>query len=301
MAIARLVRKAKRPYGLCVKMAAVTVLGLCFIFVWSVFTSPSSSVTTQRESFDDIAEPVSATMREKHSGVQPKKKKPERQERSSKGGNTSRDESQIGGGKNRKKKNESASVSTKHREPNKEKTRKTGTHEKNKELGGDSKQNQNQETGNLDGDESEKEKEVEEEGNEQEIEGEEQGLDRESETDIDNDGGSDLVESVDQDSEALEDGGGESRKTTKRKIKGPLFDPKANYKWKLCTSRSKHNYIPCIDIAVGSGKLQSYRHTERSCPRMPLMCLVPLPHQGYSSPVPWPESKLKVYEKMNML
>lgn len=290
MAIARLVRQAKRPYGLCVKMAAVTMLGLCFIFVWSVFTPPSSSVTTQRESFDDIAEPVSANTRESNSGVQTKKMKPEKQEESSNGGNTLRDESQVND-KNREKTKKSASVSAKHREPT-ERNRKAVTHEKKKEHKV-SKENQNQESGNLDGKEPEKDKEGEE-GDEQEIEAVEQGLDRESEADMDNDGGSDLVESVDQDPEALEDGSVESKKTANRKIKGPLFDPKANYNWKLCSTRSKHNYIPCIDIEVSAGKLQSYRHTERSCPRMPPMCLVPLPHEGYGSPVPWPESKFKV-------
>ncbi|KAF7829676.1 putative methyltransferase PMT28 [Senna tora] len=294
MAIARLVRqaKAKRPYGLCVKMTAVTMLGLCFIFVWSVFTSSSSSVTTQRESFDDIAEPAPANMRERHSGVQTKDMKPERKEELSKGGNTLRDESRIDE-KNGKKMNESASASVRHREP-KERNKKVVTHEKKKEHK-ESKQNQNQGSGNLDGKESEKQKE--EEGDEPEIEVEEQGLDRESEMDIDNGGGSDLVESVDQDSKALEDGSVDSKKITKRKIKGPLFDPKANYEWKLCTTRSKHNYMPCIDFEVSTGKLQSYRHTERSCPRMPVMCLVPLPHEGYGSPVPWPESKLKILYK----
>lgn len=296
MAIARIVRQAKRPYGLWVKMTAVTVLGLCFIFVWSVFTSPSSSVTTQRESFDDIAEPVSANKRDKNSGVQTMKIQPEKQEESSKVGNSLRDEFQRDE-KNRKRMNESASVSVKHRE-HKERNRRPGTHDQKKEHK-EIKENQNQESGNSDGKESEEDKE--EDGDGQEIEVEEQGLDRESETEVDTDGGTELVESVDQDSEAVEDGSVESKKPTKRKIKGPLFDPKATYKWKLCSTRSKHNYIPCIDIEVSSGKLQSYRHTERSCPRTPPMCLVPLPHEGYGSPVPWPESKSKVYEKPKMV
>ncbi|KAK4276588.1 hypothetical protein QN277_014718 [Acacia crassicarpa] len=292
MAIARIVRQGKRPYGLWVKMTAVTVLGLCFIFVWSVFTSPSSSVATQRESFDDIAEPVSTNMRGENSGVQTKKIKPEKQEESGKVGNSLRDEFQ-GDEKNRKKMNESAPVSVKHRE-HKERNRKPGTHVQKKEHK-EIKENQNQESRNSDGRESEEDKE--EEGDGQEIEVEEQGLDRESETDIDTDGGTELVESADQDSEVVEDGNVESKKPIKRKIKGPLFDPKATYKWKLCSTRSKHNYIPCIDIEVSSGKLQSYRHTERSCPRTSLMCLVPLPHEGYGSPVPWPESKSKILHK----
>ncbi|KAF3453606.1 hypothetical protein FNV43_RR04046 [Rhamnella rubrinervis] len=34
-------------------------MGLCFIFLWSVFSSSSTSLTVQRESFDDIGEPAS--------------------------------------------------------------------------------------------------------------------------------------------------------------------------------------------------------------------------------------------------
>ncbi|XP_054798257.1 probable methyltransferase PMT28 isoform X2 [Prosopis cineraria] len=292
MAIARMVRQNKRPFGLCVKMTAVTLLGLCFIFVWSVFTSPSSTVTTQRESFDDIAEPVSANVREMNSGVQTKKIKPEKHEESSKVGDSLRDEIQKDE-KNRKKMNESVSVSVKHREP-KERNRKAGTHNPRKEHK-ENKENQNQESGKSDGKESEEDKE--EERDDQEVEAEEQGTDRESEMDVDTDGGNQLIESADQDSEEVEDGTVESKKPTKKKIKGPLFDPRATYKWKLCSTRGKHNYIPCIDIEVNSGKLQSYRHTERSCPRTPLMCLVPLPHEGYGSPVPWPESKSKILYK----
>ncbi|OMO91288.1 hypothetical protein COLO4_18481 [Corchorus olitorius] len=63
MALARLARKVKRPHGVCIKMTAVAILGLCFIFVWSMFSSPSASVTVQRESFDDIAEPVASGTR----------------------------------------------------------------------------------------------------------------------------------------------------------------------------------------------------------------------------------------------
>lgn len=69
MALARFGRQVKRQHGVCVKMTAVAILGLCFIFVWSMFSSPSNSVTVQRESFDDIAEPVaSSTMVSKSKG-----------------------------------------------------------------------------------------------------------------------------------------------------------------------------------------------------------------------------------------
>ena len=68
--LARLGRQAKRPFGLCVKMTAVAILGLCFIFVWSMFSSPANSVTNQRESFDDISEPTSATTKVSDSRTQ---------------------------------------------------------------------------------------------------------------------------------------------------------------------------------------------------------------------------------------
>ncbi|KAI4316811.1 hypothetical protein L6164_024753 [Bauhinia variegata] len=292
MAIARLGRQAKRPYGMYVKMTAVTVLGLCFIFVWSVFSSSSTSVTTQRESFDDIAEPVSVNLREGNSGSQIRDRERERErqeEESSKEHAKLKDEPQIQvQDKDSKRSNRSESGPATLREPNK-RDRKGAVHEKNKES-------PNQVSGNTDGDESEKEN-VEQEENEEEIGANEEELDRESGTDIDIDGGSDLVESVDQDFEMLQDGNAESKKSTQRKKKGPLFDPKHGYNWKLCRTRSKHNYMPCIDIEVASGKLQTYRHTERSCPKTPIMCLVPLPHGGYGSPVPWPESKLKILHK----
>ena len=63
MALARFAGQTKRPYGICIKMTSVAILGLCFIFVWSMFSSPSTSITVQRESFDDIAEPVASGTR----------------------------------------------------------------------------------------------------------------------------------------------------------------------------------------------------------------------------------------------
>lgn len=101
-----------------------------------------------------------------------------------------------------------------------------------------------------------------------------------------------LSDGVDVDQEDESD---DSKSTGKNKKDiGPLFDPKAHYTWKLCSTRSKYNYIPCIDVESTGGRLQSYRHHERSCPRTPPTCLVPLPHEGYGTPVRWPESKLKV-------
>ena len=86
----------------------------------------------------------------------------------------------------------------------------------------------------------------------------------------------------------------EVKRGKKQKFKGPLFDPKGEYSWKMCSTRSKHSYIPCIDIEVASKRVQSYRHHERSCPKNAVMCLVPLPHDGYETPVNWPESREKV-------
>ncbi|XP_027330888.1 probable methyltransferase PMT28 [Abrus precatorius] len=277
MAIARLVRQAKRPYGLWVKMTAVTMLGLCFIFVWAVFSSSSSSVTSQRESFEDIAEPVSSSRHHK----------PEKREGS---GNKLKDEFHSG-----KKTNGSSSATRPHPEHKgrDKKNEKKRVHKEDKE-----KHNKGSDDSQLNGQEEKDkgEEEVAGEGDEERLE-----LDRESEVDVDADvdAGNDLAESVDQDSETLEDGSVEEefKKTSKGKVKGPLFDPNASYRWKLCSTRSKHNYIPCIDIEVGGGKVPSYRHTERSCPRTPVMCLVPLPHEGYESPLPWPESKLKILYK----
>ncbi|XWS66879.1 hypothetical protein CRYUN_Cryun05aG0238700 [Craigia yunnanensis] len=54
---------AKRPYGVRVKVTTLAILDLCFIFVWSMFSSLSTSVTVQRESFDDIVESVTSGTR----------------------------------------------------------------------------------------------------------------------------------------------------------------------------------------------------------------------------------------------
>lgn len=58
MRVARLVRHGKRPFGLgCglwAKVAATATLGLCFIVLSSTFSSPSSSISSQRGSFSDI-------------------------------------------------------------------------------------------------------------------------------------------------------------------------------------------------------------------------------------------------------
>ncbi|WCJ35174.1 S-adenosyl-L-methionine-dependent methyltransferases superfamily protein [Euphorbia peplus] len=281
MAIARLVRHAKRPYGLCAKMSAVAVLGLCFIFVWSLFSSSSSAVTTQRESFDDIAEPVPARRSNVRSEV---KETQQRSKIESKGS--------VG---DEKKMNRTPSVSgVGHEKGNKDKRVKDSAPKSPTRV-------------------EKEEPKIEESGNEEE-EDEEEGVvvdGREEANEGQNEGNGDengekedsLSDTTDEESETVEkekaeeDSDGDKSAGKKRKIKGPLFDPKARYSWRLCSTRSKHNYIPCIDIESGSGRVQSYRHTERSCPRSPPMCVVPLPHEGYGIPVPWPESKSKILYK----
>lgn len=294
MAIARLARQAKRPHGFFVKMTAVAIMGLCFIFVWSMFSSSSSSVTTQRESFDDIAEPVPANTRVSNPKTQPKGKKPEKHQ-SSREDHKVKVESDLESNKDEKRINGSVSLPVNEHESRKkdkkvvhEKREKDSTKKLPKEVAKDNRGQEESES-----EESEKE---DEEG--EVVDGKEGAIDGESEEgngDIEGDG--DLIETVDQEAmEKVEDESDGSKSTgKKRKIKGPLFDPKAHYSWRLCSTRSKHNYMPCIDIESGTGRLQSYRHTERSCPRASPMCVVPLPHDGYGSPVHWPESKLKVY------
>ncbi|XP_024976030.1 probable methyltransferase PMT28 isoform X2 [Cynara cardunculus var. scolymus] len=134
-----------------------------------------------------------------------------------------------------------------------------------------------------------------ENGKENEVEGEsEEGKEEEEEENTMN-GALDGTEGdVDQADESIEI---KAKRGKKQKFTGPLFDPKAEYGWKLCSTRSKHNYIPCIDFEATSKRMKSYRHHERSCPKNPLMCLVPLPHEGYRTPVSWPESREKIWYK----
>ncbi|CAK7349294.1 unnamed protein product [Dovyalis caffra] len=289
MAIDRLTRQAKRPIGFCVKTTAVAIMGLCFIFVWTMFSTSSTSVTTQRESFDDIAEPVAGNTRVRSPYYTQSKEKEEEKHESS------RFESDLELKNDEKKINGSVSVAVDEHESRRT-DKKEASHEKKEKDGAKklpneaAKENKGQEeSGN-------EESEKEEEGGEV-VEGKEDANDGEStEGNGDIEGDGDLIENVDQESvEKVEDENGGSKSSgKKRKIKGPVFDPKAHYSWRLCSTRSKHNYMPCIDIESGTGRLQSYRHTERSCPKTPPMCLVPLPRDGYGTPVHWPESKLKV-------
>ncbi|OMO87573.1 putative S-adenosyl-L-methionine-dependent methyltransferase protein [Corchorus capsularis] len=302
MALARLARKVKRPHGVCIKMTAVAILGLCFIFVWSMFSAPSASVTVQRESFDDIAEPVA-------SGTRVSKSKGNVNELEKHG--SSSHEKKVESGlkkKDEKKVNESLPLPAHHEHKSGKKNEKHVPNRK-KEKGklklpsGASKENEeNQELEKSQGEEAVKENENE---NEEEegvvVDGKEEGLDGEGEGEGngETEGDGDLDESADQETQEKEEKTNEGLQTEgkKRKIKGPVFDPKAHYSWKLCSTRSKHNYMPCIDVESGFTRLQSYRHKERTCPKAPPMCLVPLPHDGYDPPVRWPESKLKILYK----
>ncbi|KAK9023195.1 hypothetical protein V6N11_003421 [Hibiscus sabdariffa] len=288
MALARFGRQVKRQHGVCVKMTAVAILGLCFIFVWSMFSSPSTSVTVQRESFDDIAEPVaSGTMVSKSKGNEFEKHDSNDHKKKVESDLKKKDEKKVNGSlpspahEHKSGKKNEKHVSNRKKDKDRPKV--------SSEVSKENQENQKQEESQ--GEEAEKETEEEEEVL---VDGKEEGLDGEGEEKVEIEGDADVGESVDQQTEEVVENENEGKK---RKIKGPVFDPKAHYSWKLCSTRSKHNYIPCIDVESGFTRLQSYRHGERTCPKAPPMCLVPLPHDGYDSPVRWPESNLKILYK----
>ncbi|XP_021900655.1 probable methyltransferase PMT28 [Carica papaya] len=293
MAIARFGRQAKRPYGVCVKMTAVAIMGLCFIFVWSIFSPPSSSVTVQRESFDDIAEPVSGNSKIFHPSTQSGKREPEKLE-------PSKEDEKVNSkfdfkGKDERRTNGSVTSTVNGHESTKEHAKVVSHRNKHKPKIAKEKQEQDKSESETQNGDSQKEEEEEEVVDGKEVsEGEGEG-------EVNGDGERDdnIAESVDQETveRGEEETGGSKSTVKKRTVKGPVFDSKAHYSWKLCSTRSKQNYIPCIDNEGGIARLQSYRHRERSCPREPPMCLVPLPHDGYSSPVHWPESKWKISYK----
>ncbi|XP_071693269.1 probable methyltransferase PMT28 [Rutidosis leptorrhynchoides] len=259
--IARFGRQAKRSYGFCIKFASVAILGLCFVFVWYMFSPSASSVSYQRSTFGEIAEPVSdkgQLKQSKSTVVDSIKNEPDLN---------------LGKVDDMKRVNGSLGLDPVNRDNKGPKKKEKGVKEDKQVVENRS-------------DDSESEVEN---GKENKVEGEIEEGKEEGENVVDGD----LIrteDDVDQLNENVE-----SRK--RQKFKGPLFDPKAEYSWKMCSTRSKHNYIPCIDIEVASKRLQSYRHHERSCPKNPLMCLVPLPHEGYETPVSWPYSKEKIWYK----
>ncbi|KAF8377939.1 hypothetical protein HHK36_031328 [Tetracentron sinense] len=291
MAIARLGRQAKRPYGFYIKMTAIASLGLCFIFAWSMLSSSSSSVTSQRSSFSDISEPVSANEKVRDSGVHSEKSDPGRI-KVPKEDNKQKSDFR---GEDWKKGDGSVSVNEQNAE---KKDRKDSVDHKMEGI--DTKLKEGVATNGSHGLEESKGEELQKEKEpEDEVEDKEEVLDHDGEMNEETEGDGDLDASLEQESaEKIDDENGGSKSTVKGKKKmGPLFDSRTHYTWKICHTRSKHNYIPCIDIESTPGKLQSYRHRERSCPKTHSLCLVPLPPEGYGSPVHWPESKLKILYK----
>ncbi|KAG2303293.1 hypothetical protein Bca52824_031944 [Brassica carinata] len=278
MGIAHFARRIKQPRGIWVKMAFIVVLGLCFVFFWSFLSSYASSFNVQRESFDDIAEPVSSRTKPARNEVSQSSKSHEKSKVES--GSKSKEGRHVGGSvhKHETKKKKEHVVSHPHKK--KELPKPVVVVEEEEAV---VKEVQEQEQVEAETEESESNKEDGEEGTESDgNEGESDGNGDESSASVD--------EEVEEKKEEVEI-------AKKRKRKGPVFDPKAEYSWRLCSTRSKHNYMPCIDNDGLIGRLQSYRHRERSCPKKPVMCLVPLPHDGYDPPVSWPESKSKILYK----
>lgn len=259
--IARFSRQAKRSYGFFIKFAAVTILGLCFVFVWYIFSPSASSVTYQRSTFGEISEPISERFQTRK--TVPIKNEPDLK---------------LGKVEEKKRVNGSSRLDPVVPENHKKEEKvveivKEGVKE-DKQADEKGSEIADSETENGKENETEEGEEGKEEG-EHTVDGE-------------------LVVELDQ---IDEDDEMKAKSGKKKKFKGPLFDPKAEYNWKLCSTRSKHNYIPCIDNEFTSKRIQIYRHHERSCPKNPLMCLVPLPHEGYQTPVTWPDSKEKIWFK----
>ncbi|OVA07022.1 CBS domain [Macleaya cordata] len=263
---------------------AVALLGLCFIFIWSTFSTSSSSLTFQRDSFSDIAEPAVANEKGIDSGIQPKKSKISKHDVPKQ----EKVKSDLGG-KDKKKKEKVPVSHHKGKEKNKEKVENQKGEEIELKERDSVASNSTITLEKLEDENSEKEKDGEDE-----IEDKEEAVDSYGETNGETEGDVDLEEQEPE--ENMEDENVESKNSGKKKKKlGPLFDSKIQYTWKMCSVRSKYNYIPCLDVESTTGKLQIYRHHERSCPKTPPMCLVPLPPEGYKTPVPWPQSKLKIF------
>ncbi|KAJ0963313.1 hypothetical protein J5N97_028435 [Dioscorea zingiberensis] len=238
MRFGRVAAGKRAPFGFCVKISMAVFLGLSFVVVWSVFSSPASSVSSQLSSFSDLPDPVP-------SSVLPHR-------------------------------NATRSAVTKHAPP----PPPVKDEERSVEIAGEKRSSEVEVN-----DAVEKEKVEVVEVDEQQDEGlnDEAGVD------------ADLEEGVDVNPE--ENGDEEDSRKEKnkgRKKLGPLFDSSAKHDWKLCGGSGWQNYVPCVDTErLGSGKNQRHRHHERSCPRSPLTCLVPLP-VGYKLPLPWPERESKV-------
>ncbi|KAL0325741.1 UNVERIFIED_CONTAM: putative methyltransferase PMT28 [Sesamum radiatum] len=225
-------------------------------------------VTSQRESFDDIAEPVSASNWkvsdfQTHSNKIEPKKAQESDDRRFRSGLDDKDKKINNGSVPLKPEKKPENLNTKA-------SGKSGDGNSRLPERGGEKENQENEGSEVE--EVIKEKE-DNEGNDKEGEDVDSDVNANetAERDVD------LINTDDLDQEAVDEDDGGSRNRRKKKKLGPLFDPKVQYTWKLCNTRSKHNYIPCIDIETATGRLQSYRHHERSCPRSAVMCLFPFP------------------------
>ncbi|XP_043713004.1 probable methyltransferase PMT28 isoform X2 [Telopea speciosissima] len=275
MVVAQFIRQVYRPYGFFAKSIIVGLLGLCFVLVCSTFLFSSSSVAFQRNSFSDIKENFSVDEKVKDSRVQLKKIEPGRKE-------VPKDDhlvESILGGKDEKQRGGRDSNGNNH------------------SAGNDKKDAGNQRadlvrpnaTHGSEGWRNEELQKVEDQG---QIKQEEE-VDAKGDNDVVIEEDGVLNNSTDQvTEEKIENKLGETNSTAKEVA--PIFDSRSQFTWKLCNVRSKYNYIPCIDIEHPTGKLHGYRHQERSCPRTPPTCLVPLPPGGYQPPVQWPESKSKI-------
>ncbi|KAG9446434.1 hypothetical protein H6P81_012562 [Aristolochia fimbriata] len=271
-------RQRNRPYGFCFKVTAAVIFGLSFIIIWSSFSSPSASVSSQRNSFSGILAPVPVADKRTSGGNVDL----ERTRRIDADGDIERqrgmtNEATIG---------EKKVPSSDENNGNKE-------HEAAKEEGITNKPGiLSHLSDESEAKEPEETKEVKEEGDVQDEE------DLGGKVDIATDGDEDPSGLTTDESFVADDESTTLKLTEKKKKKsgGPLFDSKTHHSWKLCNVRTGHRYIPCKDIEEEAGKRQRYHHMERSCPKAPPMCLVPLP-VGYGFPVRWPESKSKVIYK----
>ncbi|XP_010684322.2 probable methyltransferase PMT28 isoform X1 [Beta vulgaris subsp. vulgaris] len=267
-ALSKIGRQAKVPHGLCAKMTAVVILGLCFIFVWSFFSSTPDSLAAQRESFSDIADPAAAT--------------------------TTPSSSSSSSSSSQSHTNRATHSATMSRSKHKQRGNLSKKTSKNVNVTVTGEQNSNKTK-----DEGSERSEVDEENqNESVVDGKEDAFQGEGEGEGEGDVNEDpeLENGVDVKlSESEEDDVAGTR--SMKKHLGPMFDPKAHYSWKLCNVRSKHNYIPCIDIESPKGKIQRYRHHEKSCPSTPPMCLVSLPPDGYETTLHWSQTKTKILYK----
>ncbi|CAA7393690.1 unnamed protein product [Spirodela intermedia] len=255
MAATKFIGKIKRHrLGFCAKVCLVAFLGLVFTGIWFALSSPSSAVSNRRTSFGDVAE--QAGIRGKESGAFRKPTSPAARTPAA----TTRAPVSSG--------NQSPPA----KEEREETIRENGGNDEN--LKADEPKSPEEEEGG----EREDNAEIEEQTNE-----EEDIADRDPEDGVGADDGEEPTENE------------TSGKGIGNEKLGPLFDPTAQYSWKSCAAKKGPHYIPCIDLEVaGSGKFQGHRHHERSCPRPPPMCLVPLP-PDYKPPVSWPESRSQIF------